>query len=127
MSSPGGSVGATRLASNSYTHSVEVTVYVHPDHHRRGHGRALYAALLPILERQGYRSIVAGITLPNEASVELHESFGFKRTATFERIGHKFDRWHDVGYWMLHYGSRDAGPGSIRAVAAAAPECGVSV
>ena len=85
----------------AYAYSAEVTVFVHPDHHGQGIGKALYGRLIPTLKAQGYQSLLAGITRPNEASVRLHESFGFHRVALFERVGWKFDQWHDVGYWEL--------------------------
>ena len=100
----------------AYLWSAEVTVYVHPARHGRGIGTALYARLIDILRAQGYRSLVGGITLPNAASVALHESFGFRRVALFEKIGWKFDRWHDVGYWELLLGDPAAAPGPIRPV-----------
>jgi phosphinothricin acetyltransferase len=96
----------------AYAYSAEVTVYVHPDHHGRGVGRALYSVLFPTLEAQGYRTILAGITLPNPASVRLHESFGMHRVAMLEAVGWKFERWHDVGYWERRFG----GDGPPRAV-----------
>lgn len=85
----------------AYIYSAEVTVYVHPDHHGHGIGKALYGRLMPTLKAQGYHTLLAGITQPNEASVRLHESFGFHRVALFEQVGWKFDQWHDVGYWEL--------------------------
>lgn len=96
----------------AYAWSAEVTVYVHPEHHGRGVGTALYAQLIPILKAQGYITLIAGITLPNPASQRLHESFGFKRIGVFERVGWKFDRWHDVGYWeaLLQEGAAQPQP-----------------
>jgi len=85
----------------AYSHSAEVTVYVLPNHHRKGIGKALYEKLIATLKAQGYHTLLGGITQPNVASVKLHESLCFKRVALFERIGWKFDRWHDVGYWEL--------------------------
>ncbi len=104
----------------AYTHSAEVTVYVHPDHHGQGIGKALYDQLVPTLKAQGYHTLLAGITQPNEASVRLHESFGFKRAALFERVGWKFDQWHDVGYWELLLQEESAKPCPIVAVGEAA-------
>lgn len=72
-----------------------------PAHQAKGIGRTLYAALIPILEAQGYRTLVAAIALPNAPSVRLHESSGFAHWGTLERAGRKFGRWHDVGYWRL--------------------------
>jgi phosphinothricin acetyltransferase len=84
----------------AYSYAAEITVYIHPDKHGRGLGTALYDALLRTLAAQGYRSVLGGITQPNEPSVRLHEKFGMKRVALLERIGWKFDAWHDVGYWQ---------------------------
>src|SRR5579859_3784089 len=62
----------------AYQWSVDVSIYLHRDHHRRGLGRALYAELFELLILQGYYTAYAGITLPNDASIGLHESFGFE-------------------------------------------------
>ena len=97
----------------AYSHSSEVTVYVHPDHHRKGVGKALYEKLIETLKAQGYHTLLGGITQPNEASVKLHESLGFKRVALFKHIGWKFDEWHDVGYWELLLQKGDEPPRPI--------------
>jgi phosphinothricin acetyltransferase len=95
--------------------SAEVTVYVHPDHHGRGVGTALYQRLIPMLKAQGYVTLIAAITMPNPASQRLHEAFGFKRVGAFERVGWKFDRWYDVGYWQAILGNAGSPP-PIRSV-----------
>ena len=100
----------------AYLHSAEVTVYVHRDHHRKGVGRALYAALMPVLQGQGYFTVTAGITLPNPASVRLHESFGFRQVGVFERIGYKFGRFHDVSYWQAFLQPANQEPKAIKPV-----------
>lgn len=82
-----------------YRHSVEVTVYVAPAHHRRGVGRALYTALFARLEVRGVHAAMAGIALPNPASVALHEAMGMTQVAHFRETGCKFGQWVDVGYW----------------------------
>lgn len=56
---------------------------------RRGSGRALYEALFERLEARGYRMAVAGMTLPNEASVGLHRAMGFEPVGVYRRIGWK--------------------------------------
>lgn len=84
---------------DAYAHSVETTVYVEPDSQGKGVGRALCERLLTLLEAQGYHVALAGITLPNEASVRLHESLGLRKVAQFEQVGWKFGSWWDVGYW----------------------------
>jgi phosphinothricin acetyltransferase len=83
----------------AYRWSVEVSAYVRSTARRRGVGRALYGALFAILERQGFRRAYAGITLPNEPSVRLHESVGFRAFAVYRGVGFKAGAWHDVGWW----------------------------
>ena len=83
----------------AYRWSVEVSAYVHPDAWRRGVGRALYASLFAVLERQGFRNAVAGATLPNDASVGLHRAVGFTPVGVFRAVGFKFGAWHDVGWF----------------------------
>lgn len=86
---------------DAYRRTVETGIYVDPGVQRRGVGRALYAELLQRLGAAGFRTAVAGITLPNEASVRLHEAIGFRRVGVFEAVGYKFGTWHDVGFWQL--------------------------
>ena len=88
-------------ARSAYRYSSEVTVYLAPEHGRRGIGSALYVELLFALRGCGLHAAIGGIALPNDASVGLHEKFGFKKVAHFEQTGFKFNRWIDVGYWQL--------------------------
>jgi phosphinothricin acetyltransferase len=85
----------------AYRFSLESTVYLAPAQTRRGLGSRLYGTLLPELRGLGIHAVVAGIALPNAASVALHERFGFRKVAHFPEVGFKFDRWIDVGYWQL--------------------------
>jgi phosphinothricin acetyltransferase len=85
----------------AYRWAADVSVYIGHGHHRRGIGRALYGELLALLERQGFYMACAGVTLPNDASVGLHESFGFKPVGVYRRIGYKAGAWWDVGWWQL--------------------------
>lgn len=94
----------------AYQWSADVSVYVAPPAHRRGVGRALYTALLEILALQGYCNAYAGITLPNEASVGLHEAMGFRHLGVYRGVGHKLGRWHDVGWWHLALRPRPENP-----------------
>ena len=83
-----------------YRRSVEVTVYVAPAVGRAGIGTALYRRLIPELDGRGVHACLGGIALPNDASVALHEKFGFTKVAHLREIGTKFGRWIDVGYWQ---------------------------
>lgn len=85
----------------AYARTAETAVYVEPAFHRRGVGRALYHELLASLRAQGFHTAVAGIALPNDPSVALHESCGFTHVGTFREVGRKFDHWWDVGFWQV--------------------------
>jgi phosphinothricin acetyltransferase len=85
----------------AYRWSVEVSVYVAGSHHGEGFGRLLYEALLAELRERGFRAAFAGITLPNEASVALHEKLGFEPIGVYRGIGWKDGAWRDVGWWQL--------------------------
>ncbi|MCX7587809.1 arsinothricin resistance N-acetyltransferase ArsN1 family B [Phenylobacterium sp. 58.2.17] len=90
--------GAHR-ARAAYRWSVDVTAYAHPSAHRRGVGRALYDELLRLLTQQGFHAAFAGIALPNEKSVGLHQAMGFQPLGVYAEVGFKLGRWHDVGWW----------------------------
>lgn len=86
---------------SAYRHSVESTVYLAPSATGRGLGTRLYEALIADLHERDTHCVVGGISLPNAASVALHEKLGFKRIGQFSEIGRKFGQWIDVGYWQL--------------------------
>ncbi|MEU4190883.1 N-acetyltransferase family protein [Kribbella sp. NPDC026611] len=86
-------------ARAAYRWSCEVSVYLEQGRRRTGGGRALYEALFERLTERGYRTAVAGMTLPNDASEGLHKALGFEPIGTYRNIGWKLDRWHDVA-WM---------------------------
>ncbi|MCA9767380.1 MAG: N-acetyltransferase [Gemmatimonadetes bacterium] len=88
-------------ARSAYRFSVETSVYLAPGYEGLGIGSMLYAALLDRLRARGIHAVVGGISLPNPASVALHERFGFAPVARFREVGFKFGRWIDVGYWQL--------------------------
>ncbi len=85
----------------AYQWSCEVSAYVNKKCHGKRVASSLYAQLFLKLKELGYVNAYAGITLPNERSVRFHESRGFKHIGTYERIGFKLGRWHDVGWWGL--------------------------
>ncbi len=92
--------GSRHRERASYRWSADVTVYVSADHHRRGVARALYVALFGLLGRQGYYELCAGVTLPNDASVALHESLGFHPVGVYRDIAYKRGAWRSVGWWQ---------------------------
>jgi len=94
----------------AYRWIVETTVYVAQDQARRGIGRRLYAPLLDRLAEQGFCSAIGVIALPNDASVAIHEAMGFTYRGTYEQVGYKLDRWHDVGLWQRDFGVRPDQP-----------------
>jgi phosphinothricin acetyltransferase len=91
--------GARFHARPAYRWAAEVSVYLEHGRRRTGGGRALYEALLERLRERGFRIAIAGMTLPNEASVGLHRALGFEPVGTYRRIGYKLGAWHDVA-WM---------------------------
>ncbi|WP_229505372.1 arsinothricin resistance N-acetyltransferase ArsN1 family B [Massilia mucilaginosa] len=86
---------------HAYRFAVESSIYLLPGHGGKGHGAALYTALLARLAEGGFHMVIGGIAQPNQASVALHEKFGFRKVAHFSEVGFKFGRWIDVGYWEL--------------------------
>jgi L-amino acid N-acyltransferase YncA len=84
----------------AYASSCDVAVYVDPAHARRGIGRALDAALLPLLADKGFHAAFAGIALPNPGSVALHEAMGFTPVGVYREVGWKLGGWRDVGWWQ---------------------------
>jgi L-amino acid N-acyltransferase YncA len=94
----------------AYQWAVEVSAYVHEESRRSGVARALYRALLGVLKDLGYRTALAGIALPNEASVAFHESMGFTAIGIYRKVGYKMGTWHDVGWWQLALGEYTDNP-----------------
>jgi phosphinothricin acetyltransferase len=93
----------------AYQWSTNLTVYVAANARGRGVGRRLYGVLIPILEALGFHGAFAGIALPNDPSVALHEAVGFEPLGVYREVGFKLGRWHDVGWWRR---SLAAGPPS---------------
>jgi L-amino acid N-acyltransferase YncA len=97
-------------AHPAYRYAVETSVYVASAAQGVGTGTALYRLLLDILARQGFAQAIAGITLPNPASVRLHEALGFDRAGVYRKVGYKHDAWHDVGLWQRSLGAATLPP-----------------
>ncbi|MEM7053630.1 MAG: arsinothricin resistance N-acetyltransferase ArsN1 family B [Pseudomonadota bacterium] len=85
----------------AYQFSVESTIYIDSAHTSKGIGLALYTTLIETIRNLPMHAVIGGIALPNEPSIHLHESLGFKKVGHFEQVGYKQNRWIDVGYWQL--------------------------
>ncbi|MEM7010977.1 MAG: N-acetyltransferase family protein [Verrucomicrobiota bacterium] len=85
----------------AYKNSVEFSIYLDVEQRRRGLGTQLYEALIAESKHRGYHTAIGGVSMPNEASVRLHEKLGFKKVAHYSEVGRKFGKWIDVGYWQL--------------------------
>jgi phosphinothricin acetyltransferase len=92
----------------AYRWACETSVYLEPGRRRTGAGRALYEALFSRLVERGYRTALAGMALPNEASEGLHRAMGFEPVGVYRRIGWKHGRWHDVA-WVQRMLTGDSG------------------
>lgn len=105
MEDNGNSIGFARALPwrerSAYRFSVETSIYLSPACTGKGQGFQLYSALLSRLKALGVHAVMAGIALPNPASVALHHKLGYKKVAHFKEVGWKFDRWIDVEYWEL--------------------------
>jgi len=86
---------------SAYRRTVENSVYVHHEHHRRGLGSQLLAALIARSRRLGHRAIIAAIDAEQTGSIALHARFQFERVGHLKQLGFKFDRWLDVIYLEL--------------------------
>ena len=81
----------------AYRCSVEDSIYVDPDAHRRGVGRVLLKHLIEESERRGFRQMIAVIgDSAQTPSIELHRAVGFHMIGAIENVGYKFDRWLDT-------------------------------
>ena len=97
----------------AYDWTAECSVYVDEIYHGRGIGKALYAELFNLIKKQGVVNVLAGIALPNERSIKLHEKMGFVACGTFKDAGFKLGKWWDVGWWQLQL-QKPAKPESLR-------------
>jgi len=84
-----------------YDQTAEISVYVHPEYHRKGIGTMLMEKIISRGRELGHHVIVAGITSGNDVSVKMHEKFGFKFCAHFKEVGFKFGKWQDCLFYQL--------------------------
>lgn len=94
----------------AYRWSVDVAVYLDPSARGQGFGRGLYLRLFAFLRKQGHVNAFAGISLPNDASVGLHEAMGFTSIGVYRSVGYKLGAWRDVGWWQLALQDPPANP-----------------
>lgn len=105
----------------AYRWSVETGIYLDPLAQGCGLGRKLLAEHLALLEHQGFVTIVAGIALPNPASIALHEKLGFRLSGIERGVGFKFGEWVDVGRWQRDLAPRASSPAEPLTWAAVRP------
>ena len=98
----------------AYRFVVETTIYVAGDQHRQGVGRLLYEALIDTLRAQDFTQAISSISLPNDASIALHESVGFRRAGVYREVGWKDGRWIDVGLWQASLAEPESPPAEPR-------------
>jgi L-amino acid N-acyltransferase YncA len=98
----------------AYRWSSEVSVYLETGRRRSGSGRLLYEALFQRLAERGFHTLVAGMTLPNDASEGLHRAMGFEPIGIFRRVGWKHGRWRDVAWAQRSLGMDDEPPVDLR-------------
>lgn len=91
--------GCAHRAREAYRYTVEVSVYLGPSGRGRGVGAVLYRQLFEVLAARGYYNAVAGIALPNDASVRFHQRMGFTPVGIYHGIGFKFGAWRDVAWY----------------------------
>lgn len=92
---------STYRVKEAYKWTREMSVYVREDARTNKYGTALYSSMIELLKCQNYRSVLAGITLPNIPSVNFHERFGFHPVGVYDNVGYKLGKSHRVGWWQL--------------------------
>ena len=85
----------------AYQYAVEASIYVRNLQKQKGIGSELYREFLEELKETSIHAIIAGIALPNDASIKFHEKLGYEKVAHFKEVGYKLGRWVDVGFWEM--------------------------
>jgi L-amino acid N-acyltransferase YncA len=102
--------GGQFRARPAYNWTVEVSAYVAPEAQGAGVARAMYTSLFAALTVQGYRNLIAGIALPNPASIRLHEAMGFVAAGVNHNVGYKLGAWRDVAWFERPLGAFEPNP-----------------
>ena len=97
----------------AYQWNAELSVYIDAAFAGQGIGKKLYTRLIELLKQQHVKTLYALITLPNEASIALHRSFGFQEVGVWRQTGYKCGRWHDVMWMDLHIASMEGEPEAL--------------
>lgn len=105
--------GTPHKTRPAYRWSCEVSVYLEPGRRRTGAGRTLYEELFARLAGRGFRMALAGVSLPNDASLGLHRAMGFEPIGTYRRIGWKHGRWHDCTWLQRELGAGEGPPAEL--------------
>lgn len=100
----------------AYDWSVDFSIYVHSDYHRRKVATALYYSLYEFVKLQGFYNAYAGIALPNIKSETFHTSFGFEALGTYHNVGYKFGKWHDVKWFERKITEHEKIPKKLKTV-----------
>ncbi|MBT8327190.1 MAG: GNAT family N-acetyltransferase [Bacteroidia bacterium] len=87
----------------AYNFAVETSIYLKNGYEGSGIGTKLYSKLIDEVRSTDVKTAIGGVSLPNQGSIVLHEKLGFKKIGVFSRVGFKFQKWIDVGYWQLHF------------------------
>lgn len=113
----------------AYAWSAETTIYVAPEAHRRGVGKALYTSLFAILALQGYQNLIAGITVPNPPSREFHLSMGYEPIGIYRKVALKRGVWLDLEWFQKSLGNHPADAPAPRTLSAVSrtPEFGLAI
>ncbi|MBL8004139.1 MAG: N-acetyltransferase [Candidatus Kapabacteria bacterium] len=90
----------THRHRTAYQWSVESAIYFSQEFHSKGLAPILYKTLFSLLQNQGFHTVLAGITTPNDKSVHFHQKMGFTHLGTYTNIGFKFGKWHDTQWYQ---------------------------
>ena len=88
---------------DAYATTIESSIYLAPGEGGSGLGRRLYQALFDALAGEDIHQVFAGVTVPNDASVRLHEAMDFKLVGTYPEVGRKFGRFWDTALFMKRF------------------------
>lgn len=85
----------------AYSRSSELSIYISKEHRGKGIGALLMKEIIERAKQLGFHTLIGGITTGNEASIKLHEKFGFTFVGRFKEVGFKFDEWQHVDFYQL--------------------------